>query len=143
MCKLTAPKQGELENLIGKKMEPGQLFTELKLRGINLCPSNEDASSCFQEGSPSESIVIKEQHLETQALNDIQCSLELLPSLAVFGTRSGVAESVFFAFWRKLIRLMTVAAIYRHADLKMARAKIKQRKTGKRYCMSWTNKRVN
>ena len=52
-------------------MEPGQLFTELKLRGINLCPSNEDASSCFQEGSPSESIVIKEQHLETQALNDI------------------------------------------------------------------------
>ena len=71
MCTLTAPKQGELENLIGKKMEPGQLFTELKLRGINLCPSNEDASSCFQEGSPSESIVIKEQHLETQVLNDV------------------------------------------------------------------------
>jgi cancer susceptibility candidate protein 1 len=71
MCTLTGPKQGELENLIGKRMEPGQLFTELKLRGINLCPTNEDASNCFQEGSADAPIVVKDQHLETQTLNDI------------------------------------------------------------------------
>jgi cancer susceptibility candidate protein 1 len=71
MCILTGPKQGELENLIGKKMEPGQLFTELKLRGINLCPTDEDASNCFQEGSAEAPIVIKNQDLETKALNDI------------------------------------------------------------------------
>jgi cancer susceptibility candidate protein 1 len=71
MCTLTGPKQPELETLIGSPMEPGSLFTELALRGINLCPKDENAPNCFQEGSPEACIVPKDAHLETQALNDV------------------------------------------------------------------------
>jgi cancer susceptibility candidate protein 1 len=70
MCTLVGPIQPELQSLIGKAMEPGQLFTELSLRGINLCPKDDDAGNCLQEGQQAP-ICVKNSVIEQAALNDI------------------------------------------------------------------------
>ena len=115
---INRPKQGELENLIGKN-GTGTIFTELKLRGINLCPTDEDASNCFQEGSAEALLVIKNQDLETKAPNDISTVAGAFAIEVVYGIKNVVVQNVFSVYWRKLVHLMMVVVKSLHVDRKM------------------------